>query len=298
MGEFRSGFVAIVGRPNAGKSTLVNALIGEKIVIVASKPQTTRQRIRVILTTPSAQIIFYDTPGLHKPQHRLGEEMNKTALATLSMVDSVLWVVDAGQEAGKGDAWVAERLREYGGRVLIAFNKIDLVPDFRPERFLAKVGAAGLRWVKVSALTGEGITVLLEKLTESIPVGPKYYPDDMVTDQPEALIVSDLIREAVINRTEEEVPHSVAVIVEEIKERPKNKVYIRATIYVERDSQKKIIIGKSGEKLRQIGASGRKAVEDFLDRPVYLDLWVKTRKDWRDSLPVLRELGYMDEERK
>lgn len=302
MTSFRSGFVSVVGRPNVGKSSLVNTLIGEKIVITSAKPQTTRNRTRAILTTPQAQIIFYDTPGLHKPQHRLGEEMNKIALQTFSMVDTVLWVIDATRAPGKGDLWVASRLYELaehtraGSRdhILVAFNKIDLVSVFSPEVFLKEVGVSDLPWIRISALTGEGIPLLLERLTESLPVGPKYYPEEMITDQPEALIISDLIREGIIDQTAEEIPHSVAVMVEEVRDRPKRMVYIRATILVERDSQKKIMIGKSGERLRQIGIAGRKAIEEYLGQPVYLDLWVKTKADWRNSPEALRELGYIE----
>lgn len=301
MAGFRSGFVSVVGRPNVGKSSLINTMIGEKIVITSAKPQTTRNRTRAILTTPQAQIVFYDTPGLHKPQHRLGEEMNRIALQTFTMVDTVLWVIDVTRAPGKGDLWVAGRLGELVGytragssdHILVAFNKIDLVSGFSPEAFLQEVGVSDLPWVRISALTGEGIPLLLERLTESLPVGPKYYPEEMITDQPEALIISDLIREGIIDQTAEEIPHSVAVMVEEMRDRPKRMVYIRATVLVERDSQKKIMIGKSGERLRQIGIAGRKAIEEYLGQPVYLDLWVKTKADWRNSQQVLRELGYI-----
>ncbi|HEY8345107.1 MAG TPA: GTPase Era [Bacillota bacterium] len=300
MTGFRSGFIGIVGRPNVGKSTLINALVGEKIVISAAKPQTTRQRIRVILTTKQAQIIFYDTPGLHKPQHKLGEEMNKAALNTFKLVDAILWLTDPTQPAGRGDRWVAEKLRDFSGPVLVAINKIDLASGIDLGRYIEEIGARQWPVVRVSALTGQGLPELLERMIGLLPAGPQYYPAEMLTDQPEAAIISDLIREGIIEQTEEEVPHSVAVVVEELKERGKGpreqrRIYIRATILVERDSQKKILIGKGGQRLKMIGTAGRKAVEEYLGEPVFLDLWVKTRKDWRDSLPDLRKLGYIEE---
>lgn len=300
MTDYRSGFIGIVGRPNVGKSTLINALVGEKIVISAAKPQTTRQRIRVILTTEQAQIIFYDTPGLHKPQHKLGEEMNKAALNTFKLVDAVLWLTDATQPAGKGDLWVAEKLRDFSGPILVAVNKVDLAPRLDLGKYIESIGAGQWPFIGVSALTGRGLPELLERIAGLLPTGPQYYPAEMLTDQPEAVIISDLIREGIIHQTEEEVPHSVAVVVEEFIERGRGRrengrAYIRATVLVERDSQKKILIGKGGQRLKSIGAAGRKTVEDYLGRPVYLDLWVKTRKDWRDSLPDLKSLGYVEQ---
>lgn len=300
MTGFRSGFIGIVGRPNVGKSTLINALVGEKIVISAAKPQTTRQRIRVILTTKQAQIIFYDTPGLHKPQHKLGEEMNKAALNTFKLVDAILWLTDATQPAGRGDRWVAEKLRDFSGPVLVAVNKIDIASGLDLGRYIENIGARQWPVVRVSALTGQGLPELLERVIGLLPAGPQYYPAEMLTDQPESVIISDLIREGIIDQTEEEVPHSVAVVVEEFKARGKGprenrRTYIRATVLVERDSQKKILIGKGGQRLKLIGTAGRKAVEEYLGGPVYLDLWVKTRKDWRDSLPDLRKLGYIEQ---
>ena len=296
MNAYRSGFVGIIGRPNAGKSTLLNALAGEKLLIVSPKPQTTRDRIRVIHTTDRAQLIFYDTPGIHKPLHKLGEQMNKTALNTLKLVDVVLWLVDATQPAGKGDAWVGEALKESRLPVLVAFNKSDLKPAVTPEEFLAQVGVADWPWLKISALTGEGLDRLLAALEERVPPGPRYYPEEMITDRPESFLVSEFIREAVLGNAEEEIPHSTAVQMEEMKERPNGKVYIRASILVEKDSQKKILIGREGRLLKTIGQQARAQIEAFLGQPVYLDLWVKTKKDWRNSLPALREFGYWDRE--
>jgi len=296
MKGYRSGFIGVIGRPNVGKSTLLNKLAGEKLLIVSPKPQTTRERIRVILTTERAQLIFYDTPGIHKPLHKLGEQMNKTALTTFKLVDVLLWLVDATQPPGRGDAWVAEALKKSGLPVLVAFNKSDLKPACPPEEFLAQMGVADWPWVRVSALTGEGLPELLARLEEAVPEGPQYYPEEMLTDRSESFIIGEYIREAVLHLAEEEIPHSTAVVMEEIKERPNGKVYIRASILVEKDSQKKILIGREGSLLKQIGQLSRAQIEKFLEKPVYLDLWVKTRKDWRDSLPALRELGYIERE--
>ncbi len=296
MREYRSGFVGIIGRPNVGKSTLINALAGEKLLIVSPKPQTTRDRIRVILTTDRAQMIFYDTPGIHKPLHKLGEQMNKTALNTLKLVDVVLWLVDATQPAGKGDAWVAEALKKSRQPVIVAFNKCDLKPVSTPEEFLARVEAPAWPWLKISALTGEGLNQLLAELEAKAPPGPRYYPEEMITDRPESFLISEYIREAVLSKAEEEIPHSTAVLMEEMKERPNGKIYIRASILVEKDSQKKIVIGREGHLLKAIGQQARAQIEAFLGQSVYLDLWVKTRKDWRNSLPALREFGYWDRE--
>ena len=222
--------------------------------------------------------------------------MNKVARSTIPLVDLVLWLVDSTQLAGKGDQWVAEVLKNSKVDVLVAFNKIDLKPDFNPEEFLSKVGVEEWPWVKISALKGKGLSELLEKMKSMLPVGPQYYPEGMLTDRSETFIISEFIREEILNLTEQEVPHSTAVVIEEIEERLNGKIYIRAIILVERDSQKKIIIGKGGSLLKRIGKESRKKVEVFLGKPIYLDLWVKTKKDWRNSLSVLRELGYTETE--
>jgi GTP-binding protein Era len=296
MKEYRSGFIGVIGRPNTGKSTLINALAGEKLVIVSAKPQTTRERIRIILTTERAQMIFYDTPGIHKPLHKLGEQMNTVSLHTLKLVDLALWLVDLTQPPGKGDEWVAKALKVSKLPVLVVFNKIDLNRKFEPTGFLAQVGVKDWPWLKISALTGEGLSVLLKEIEARLPVGPQYYPAEMITDRPESFMVSEFIREEILESAEEEIPHSTAVVIEEFKERPNGKIYIRALILVERDSQKKIIIGREGSLLKRIGKNSRAKIEAFLEGSVYLDLWVKTRKDWRNSLPLLRELGYVEKE--
>lgn len=296
MKEYRSGFIGIIGRPNAGKSTLLNALAGEKLLIVSTKPQTTRERIRVILTTDRSQLIFYDTPGLHKPLHKLGEQMNKTALNTLKLVDVVLWLVDSTQPPGKGDEWVAEVLKKGKLPVLIAFNKSDRPAAFTPEAFLKQMGVEDWPWLPISGLTGEGLSQLLARLEAEVPEGPQYYPEEMITDRPESFLITEYVREAVLEFAQEEIPHSTAVVMEELKERPNGLIYLRISILVEKDSQKKIVIGRDGHLLKRIGQTARKQIEAFLEKPVYLDLWVKTRKDWRNSLPALRQLGYLDRE--
>ncbi len=296
MSEYRSGFVGVIGRPNSGKSTLINALAGEKLVIVSAKPQTTRERIRIILTTERAQIIFYDTPGLHKPLHKLGEQMNLVSLNTLKLVDLALWLVDLTAPPGKGDQWVVEAIKESKVPVLVVFNKMDLNRGFDPAGFLSPLGIADWPWLKISALTGEGLSELLQRIEAQLPVGPQYYPAEMLTDRPESFMISELIREEILNQAEQEIPHSAAVVIEEFKERPNGKIYIRALILVERDSQKKILIGQEGGFLKKIGKNSRAKIEAFLGAPVYLELWVKTRKDWRNSLPLLRQLGYVESE--
>ncbi len=296
MSEYRSGFVGVIGRPNSGKSTLINALAGEKLVIVSAKPQTTRERIRIILTTERAQIIFYDTPGLHKPLHKLGEQMNLVSLNTLKLVDLALWLVDLTAPPGKGDQWVVEAIKESKVPVLVVFNKKDLNRGFDPAGFLSPLGIADWPWLKISALTGEGLSELLQRIEAQLPVGPQYYPAEMLTDRPESFMISELIREEILNQAEQEIPHSAAVVIEEFKERPNGKIYIRALILVERDSQKKILIGQEGGFLKKIGKNSRAKIEAFLGAPVYLELWVKTRKDWRNSLPLLRQLGYVESE--
>ncbi len=296
MSEYRSGFVGVIGRPNSGKSTLINALAGEKLVIVSAKPQTTRERIRIILTTERAQIIFYDTPGLHKPLHKLGEQMNLVSLNTLKLVDMALWLVDLTAPPGKGDQWVVEAIKESKVPVLVVFNKMDLNRSFDPAGFLSQLGIADWPWLKISALTGEGLSELLRRIEAQLPVGPQYYPAEMLTDRPESFMIAELIREEILNQAEQEIPHSAAVVIEEFEERPNGKIYIRALILVERDSQKKILIGQDGSFLKKIGKNSRAKIEAFLGAPVYLELWVKTRKDWRNSLPLLRQLGYVESE--
>lgn len=300
MSVFRSGFVAIVGRPNVGKSTLLNRLMGQKVVIVSDKPQTTRNRIRCILTLPEAQIVFLDTPGIHRPKHRLGERMLQSAYKALAEVDLVVFVVDAAAGVGPGDRYVAGALAEVDTPVVLVLNKMDAVSGNRDEVIAAcrsELATAGAEeYIPLSALTGEGTDRLVEWIVERLPEGPKYYPDDWVTDHPERFIVAELVREQVLHATREEIPHAVAVIVERIERREdEDLVDINATIYVERDSQRGIIIGKGGAMIRHIGTQARREIEALLGSRVNLQLWVKVKRDWRNKIGALQELGYTDE---
>lgn len=295
MTEYRSGFVALIGRPNVGKSTLLNRIIGQKITITSDKPQTTRNQLRGILSGPNYQIIWVDTPGLHKPLHLLGEQMVKTAQRALANVDLVLWVLDAEAGYRPADDKVAQLLSSTGQPLFAVWNKIDLVVAGQ-ELELGREDLPILKTFKVSALSGAGIEELIAGVVTQLPPGPAYYPPEMITDHPEQFIIAEYIREQVLNQTEEEIPHSVAIQIEEFKKRPNGQVYIAANIYVERDSQKGIIIGAKGGRLKAIGAAARVEIENLLDAPVYLDLWVKVRKNWRNSDKILREFGYGAEE--
>ncbi|MGE5607075.1 MAG: GTPase Era [Bacteroidota bacterium] len=295
MTDYRSGFVALIGRPNVGKSTLLNRIIGQKITITSDKPQTTRNQLRGILSGPNYQIIWVDTPGLHKPLHHLGEQMVKTAQRALSNVDLVLWVLDAEAGFRPADEKVAQLLSSIGQPLFAVWNKIDLVASDQELEF-CREGLPILKTFKVSALSGAGINELINGVVAQLPPGPAYYPPEMITDHPEQFIIAEYIREQVLNQTEEEIPHSVAVRIEEFKKRPNGQVYIEANIYVERDSQKGIIIGAKGGRLKAIGATARVEIEKLLDAPVYLNLWAKVRKNWRNSDKLLQEFGYGEEE--
>ena len=294
--KHRSGFIAVVGRPNVGKSTLINSLIGQKIAIMSDKPQTTRTRILCILTEPDAQIVFLDTPGIHKPRHKLGEYMVHAAENTLKEVDAVFFVVDATEKMGPGERYILKQLASVRVPVLLAVNKVDCIPRAESLPVIANYAKAyefaGI--VPISAREGENLDGLLAEIKKYLPEGPQYYPEDMVTDQPERLIIAELVREKVLELTRDEIPHAVAVDIEEMTTREKGDVYIRAVIYVERESQKGIVIGAKGALLRTIGERARADAETLLGAKVYLDLWVKTRRDWRNRANALREFGFED----
>ncbi|MEW6724514.1 MAG: GTPase Era [Bacillota bacterium] len=294
MEEFRSGFVALVGRPNVGKSTLMNRLVGEKVAIMSDKPQTTRNRIAGVLTAPPVQVIFLDTPGLHKPKHRLGQVMVEIAEATLGEVDLILHVVDAAVPPGSGEEYVMGRLAAVNTPAWLVMNKIDATNE---ATVTGSIGFFQARHnyqavFRISALTGHGCGELRQALVEQMPPGPQYYPDGMITDQPERMVMAELIREKVLQLTREEVPHSVAIQVDEVVPRPNDLVYVRAVIYVERDSQKKIIIGRDARVIKEIGQLARQDIQTLLGSQIYLDLWVKVRRDWRNDPESLRTLGY------
>lgn len=291
---YKSGFAAVIGRPNVGKSTLINSLIGQKIAIMSDKPQTTRNKILCVLTQEDAQIVFLDTPGIHKAKDKLGEYMVHAAENTLKEVDVILFVVDATEKMGAGEYYILERLQATKKPVLLVVNKLDLIEKDTVlpiiSRYTEKYPFTGV--VPISAKEKLNLDSLLDELKKHCEEGPQYYPEDMVTDQPERLIVAELVREKVLQLTRDEVPHAIAVDVDEMRARENGDVYIRSTIYVERESQKGIIIGAKGVMLKKIGAMARNDIEGLLGSRVYLDLWVKVKKDWRNRNNVLKEFGF------
>ncbi|NWF51943.1 MAG: GTPase Era [Nitrospirae bacterium] len=291
--EFRSGFVSIIGRPNVGKSTLLNSILGEKISIVTPKPQTTRNRIIGIKTLPYAQIIFIDTPGIHKPRHKLGNKMVKTALDAFKEVDIILFMAEP-REPEKGDQFIIRLLKEIHSPVFLLINKIDTVKKSQLLPLIERLKNLYpfKEIIPISALKQDGIDIIIERTYDYLIKGPKYYPDDIITDQLERFMVSEIIREKATEITEEEVPYSIAVEIVEWKERENGIILIRGNIYVERDSQKGIIIGKDGRMLKAIGTASRADIEKLLNTKVFLELWVKVKKDWRNNLRTLEELGY------
>lgn len=291
--NYRSGYVSIIGCPNVGKSTLLNSILGEKVAIVTSKPQTTRNRIIGIKTLSDAQIIFIDTPGIHKPKHKLGEKMVKTAVDSFKEVDLILFMVEP-IEPKKGEMEIINLLKKINIPVFLLINKIDTVK--KPNLLILIEHFSKLypfkEIIPISALKFDGIDLLLQKIYDYLPFGPKYYPDDLLTDQLERFMVSEIIREKIMNLTEEEIPHSVAVEVSEWKERENGLITIRCNIYVEREGQKAIIIGKKGTMLKSIGSSARIDIERLLNTKVFLELWVKVKRNWRNDNQLLKELGY------
>jgi GTP-binding protein Era len=293
--NFRSGFIAIIGRPNVGKSTLMNCLLGEKISIISDKPQTTRNRIRGILTLPDAQLVFLDTPGIHKPLHKMNEIMVKTALGTYGEVDVIMLLVEATERPGAGDKFIIETLSKIKTPVFLVINKVDLIAKERLLPLMQEL--SGLypfaEIIPVSALK-QDLGGLLEALLKRLPKGPKYFPEDQLTDQPERFVVTEIIREKIFELTKEEIPYSTAVVIEQMKEEP-NLTTIHAMIYVERDSQKGIVIGKNGALLKEIGTRARLDAEKLLGVKVFLQLWVKVKKGWRDDDYMLRNVGIIEE---
>lgn len=296
--NFHSGFVAILGRPNVGKSTFLNRVVGQKIAIMSDKAQTTRNKIQGIYTEDDAQIVFIDTPGIHKPHSRLGDFMVESALSTLNEVDAVLFMVNATQKRGRGDDFIIERLKNVKKPIYLVINKIDqihpdkllqIMDDYRNTLDYAEV-------FPISALEGNNCPELIESLVNTLPEGPQYYPADQSTDHPERFIAGELIREKVLELTREEVPHSVAVVVDRIHREDDEKVLVQATIVVERNSQKGIIIGKGGKMLKQIGVKARKDIELMLGDKVYLELWVKVQPNWKDRQVDLQALGYKQDD--
>lgn len=295
---FKSGFITIIGRPNVGKSTFLNRVIGQKIAIMSDKAQTTRNTIQGVLTTDDAQIVFIDTPGIHKPKHRLGDFMVKLAENTLNEVDAVMFMINAEEGFGRGDQYIIDRLASVKKPVYLIINKIDRI---HPDELFALITEYKDKYdfkeiVPISALEGNNVTHLLDVLTEQLPEGPQYYPKDQVTDHPERFIISELIREKVLHHTREEVPHSIAVVIEKIEKNPDEKVLVQANIIVERSTQKGIIIGKQGTMLKKIGHQARRDIERLLGTKVYLELWVKVQKDWRNKERYLNEFGFNPED--
>ncbi|KRN88868.1 GTPase Era [Ligilactobacillus ceti] len=296
--EFHSGFVAILGRPNVGKSTFLNRVVGQKIAIMSDKAQTTRNKIQGIYTSDDAQIIFIDTPGIHKPKSRLGDFMVESALSTLNEVDAILFMVNATQKRGPGDNFIIERLKNVKKPIYLVINKIDQI---HPDRLLEIMDdyRQTLDYKEIfpiSALEGNNCPELVDCLINDLPEGPQFYPEDQITDHPERFIASELIREKVLHLTREEIPHSVAVVVERIAREDEEKVLIQATIMVERKSQKGIIIGKGGSMLKKIGVLARKDIELMLGDKVYLELWVKVQPNWKDRKIDLASFGYKQDD--
>lgn len=294
---YKSGFVTIVGRPNVGKSTLLNQMIGQKIAIMSNKPQTTRNKIQAVYTEDNVQIIFIDTPGIHKPKSKLGDFMVKTATSTLNEVDLVLFLIDVTEEMGAGDRFIMKQFESIRTPVFCVLNKIDLV---HPEQLLEVIAKYKevyefAEFIPVSAKQGNNVNTLIEQIKARLPEGPQYYPDDQITDHPEQFIIAELIREKLLHATFEEVPHSIAVQIENMYVQDNGVVYIGAVILVERPSQKGIIIGKQGSMLKEVGRLARLDIEALLGSRIFLELWVKVKKDWRNHDLVLKDLGFRNE---
>lgn len=295
MIPFRSGFVAVVGRPNVGKSTLVNAVVGSKVAITSPRPQTTRNQIRGVLDRPDVQAVFIDTPGVHKPRTLLGERLNDRSLQTLAEVDVVCMVIEASESIGPGDRFVAGEVQRVDTPKVLVLNKTDLASS---DHILEQLAAASSKlgdfdeYIPVSALTGFGVDVLVRELIARFEPGPRYYPEGAITDQPETFLAAELVREKLLATAREELPHSIAVTVEEIEERTNGVLGIRAVIRVERESQKAIVIGRGGDVLKRAGTEARQELERLLGARVHLETFVKVEPNWQRSAHMLDRLGY------
>ncbi|CAH0141176.1 GTPase Era [Peribacillus sp. Bi96] len=296
---YKSGFISIIGRPNVGKSTFLNRVIGQKIAIMSDKPQTTRNKVQGVLTQNDSQMIFIDTPGIHKPKHKLGDFMMKVATNTLKEVDLILFMINATEGYGRGDEFIIEKLQTVKTPVFLVVNKIDamhpdeLLPIIEKYQQLYPFAAV----VPISALEGNNVDTLLAQIKDHLPEGPQFYPADQVTDHPERFIISELVREKVLHLTREEIPHSVAVVIDSIKKMDNSDtINVMATIVVERDSQKGIVIGKQGKMLKEVGSRARVDIENLLGSKVFLELWVKVQKDWRNKASQLRDYGFNESE--
>lgn len=298
MTEHKSGFVSIIGRPNVGKSTFVNRVIGHKIAIMSDKAQTTRNKIQGVMTRDDAQIIFIDTPGIHKPKHKLGDYMMRVAKNTLSEIDAIMFMVNVNEDIGRGDEYIMEMLKNVKTPIFLVLNKIDLVhPDTlmpKIEQYQSYMDFTDI--IPISALEGLNVDHFIDVLKSFLPEGPKYYPDNQISDHPEQFVVSEIIREKILHLTSEEIPHAIGVNVDRMIKEDEDKVRIEATIYVERDSQKGIVIGKGGKKLKEVGKRARRDIEMLLGSKVYLELWLKVQRDWRNKVNFIRQIGYVEDQ--
>lgn len=298
MTEHKSGFVSIIGRPNVGKSTFMNRVIGHKIAIMSDKAQTTRNKIQGVMTREDAQIIFLDTPGIHKPKHKLGDYMMRVAKNTLSEIDAIMFMVNVNEDIGRGDEYIMEMLKNVKTPVFLVLNKIDLVhPDaLMPKIEKYKTYMDFTEIVPISALEGLNVDHFIDVLKDYLPEGPKYYPDDQISDHPEQFVVGEIIREKILHLTSEEIPHAIGINVDRMIKESEERVRIEATIFVERDSQKGIVIGKGGKKLKEVGKRARRDIEMLLGSKIYLELWVKVQKDWRNKINFIRQMGYVEDQ--
>lgn len=295
--NFRSGYVSVIGRPNAGKSTLINHIVGEKVSIISRKPQTTRNKILAIYQDEESQIIFIDTPGVHTPKNKLGKYMVKTAYSSLSDSDLILLIVDGNKGESALDDRIIENLKKANLPVILLINKVDLM---KKEDILGLISVFSERFqfetiIPISALKGVGLDDLLKEIKKFIPYGPQYFPDDAVTDQTERQLVSEMVREKILHYLHQEIPHGVAVMVDSMKQRENGGYHIEVTVVCERSSHKMIIIGKKGEMLKRIGSAARRDIESMLGEKCYLDIWVKVKDEWRDNEALIKNFGYVEE---